>query len=718
VELQRILALRGPNIWGPQPFLEVQLVCTGSDEGNAGDFPGFRQRLNGLLPALEDPGANFAEALARVAEHLQALAWRPAGASRVRGNGVPGGFVIALPFEEETLARECLAGAQRLCAAARADQPFDVEAERKRLRALAEHVALGPSTEAIAQAARQQGIPVRRIGEYNLLQLGQGVHQRRVWTAETDRTSAIAEVIAKDKEQTRLQLKAVGVPVPDGRPVSDADDAWSAAEDIGLPVVVKPLDGNHGRGVSTNLKTVDQVRAAYALARKESERVVVEKHAQGDDFRLLVIGDRLAAAAHRRPAQVSGDGAATIRQLVDEVNKDPRRGDEHATSLSKIYLDDVALEVLREQGHTPDSIPPAGERVLIRRNANLSTGGTAADVTDFVHPDTAAQAVEAALAIGLDIAGVDVVAHNIGRPLTEQGGVVVEVNAGPGLRMHLDPSSGKAQPVGQTIITMMFPAGQNGRIPLVGILGPAGEATSPATRLMARMLGAGGATVGRTSSSGVYLDDRRLIPGEGRNLAGVQAILFNPASAAAVLEVTAVSILESGLGFDHCDVAVVLDGGDCGDGRPEQSAEVVRTLVGTLAATGTAVLVAEGAGARAAAFAADCPGSVVYVAHDERHPLVIEHRRTGGRAAFPRERAIVLAAGEEEHLLAPQPGRRGRETRAEPQEERATPRVEHALAAAAAAWVLGIPIATIGDVLASCATDEQLSPEGSGLPRD
>ncbi len=340
------------------------------------------------------------------------------------------------------------------------------------------------------------------------MQLGYGCKQRRILAAETDRTGAIAESIAQDKELTRALLKAVGVPVPRGRPVDNAEDAWSAAQDIGTPVVVKPQYGNQGRGVTTNLTTREQVIAAYAAAREEGSSVIVERFAPGADYRLLVVGGKLVAAARREPAQVIGDGVSTIRQLVDKVNLDPRRSDGHATSLSIIHLDQIAQSVLAAQGYTPDSIPAEGALVLIRRNANLSTGGTATDVTDRVHPEVAARAVEAAKVVGLDIAGVDVVAVDIDRPLEEQGGVIVEVNAGPGLRMHLEPSSGTPRPVGEAIVGTMFPEGDNGRIPVVTVTGTNGKTTT--TRFIAHMLKRQGLTVGMTCTDGIYIGDRRI----------------------------------------------------------------------------------------------------------------------------------------------------------------------------------------------------------------
>ena len=445
-----------------------------------------------------------------------------------------GVYKVVVQYREEEVARACLHTVRELCLAAVYDRPFNVVAEVAKLRDLAHRVQLGPSTASIVAAAKARGIPSRRLNSGSLVQLGQGAKQRRILTAETDRTGAIAELIAQDKDLTRTLLRAVGVPVPEGRPVADAEDAWEAAREIDAPVVVKPRFGNQGRGVATNLTTCEQVMAAFDNAREEGDEVVVEQFAPGDDYRVLVVGDRVVAASRRDPAQVVGDGRRTIAELVEEVNHDPRRGDYHAMALSKIMLDPIAQGVLEEQGYQPDSVPPAGARVLIRRNANLSTGGTATDVTDMVHPDVAARAVDAARVVGLDIAGIDLVVRDINRPMEEQGGIVVEVNAGPGLRMHLHPSAGQPRPVGQAIVDMMFPAGEHGRIPLVAITGVNGKTTT--TRLIAHIFRATGKTIGMTCSDGIYIDGRRIEAGDCSGPRSARAVLLNPKVEAAVLE--------------------------------------------------------------------------------------------------------------------------------------------------------------------------------------
>ena len=523
MEFRKVLALRGPNVWANSPVIEVWVDLKELDRPST-DFPGFNERLMSWLPGMVEHECSIGERggffqrlrdgtwpghiLEHVTLELQSLVGREVGFGRTRETSEPGVYRMVFKYHDERLGLACLHAARDLVLAAIYDRPYDVKAEIERLRDYAHQVCLGPSTSAIVDAAKARGIPVRRLNDDSMVQFGYGAKLRRIQAAETDRTGAIAETIAQDKELTRTLLKAVGVPVPEGRPVTDGDDAWTAACDFGVPVVVKPRDGNQGRGVATNLITREQVLAAYQSALAESKSVVVEKFVPGHDYRVLVVGGKVVAAARREPAQVLGDGVRTIRQLVDAANLDPRRGEHHATALSKIKLDAVALDVLADQGYLPDSVAPAGSVVLIRRNGNLSTGGTAIDMTDRVHPQVAARAVEAAQVIGLDIAGVDVIASDISAPLEEQGGVIVEVNAAPGLRMHLQPSVGVSRPVGEAIVSMLFPNGEDGRIPVVAVTGTNGKTTT--TRFIAHILRGKGLRVGMTCTDGIYIDSRRI----------------------------------------------------------------------------------------------------------------------------------------------------------------------------------------------------------------
>jgi cyanophycin synthetase len=754
MEFRKVWVLRGANRWIHFPALEVEVFLHDPETASTSDLPGFGEQLAALTglrrreagqppkrgtsgggragptagaldpqPDGHGTGEVFLQqlergtSLAHVLQHLTLLLQLRAGSDVAFGTAQavqpPTFYRVVVEYEEELLAHACLEAARDLCLAALHGGSFDAEARTRALCELAYDVRLGPSTGAIVRAARERNIPTHRLNEGSLVQLGQGVQQRRILTAETDRTGAIAEAIAQDKELTRKLLRVVGVPVPDGRPVKDAEDAWEAAQDVGVPVVVKPQFGNHGRGVATNLMTREQVLQAHDVAKREGSSVIVETFIPGEDHRLLVVGDRLVAAARREPAQVIGDGQSTVRQLIDEVNKDPRRSDGHATVLSIIKLDSVALGVLQEQGYTPDSVPADGQRVLIRRNGNLSTGGTATDVTDEVHPEVAARVVEAARVVGLDIAGVDVVATDLSRPLEGQHGAVVEVNAGPGLRMHLQPSAGKPRAVGEAIVEMLYPNGHTGRVPVVAVTGVNGKTTT--TWLIAHLLRWAGKVVGMTCTDGAYVGGRQIDPHDCSGPRSARAVLLNPRVEAAVLETARGGILREGLGFDRCDVAVVTNVGASdpyslrGVETLEDLARVKQVVVEAVAPTGSAVLNADDP--LVAAMAEYCPGSVVFFTRApqgrdaERQPSVLtSHRADGGRAVFVRDGTVVLAEGAHETplvALAAVPLTHG---------GRVAFQVENVLAAAAAGWALGLSLEAVRNALTSFAGDERTAP--------
>ncbi|MCC7474235.1 MAG: cyanophycin synthetase [Pirellulales bacterium] len=703
MQITKVLKLRGPNIWANFPVLEVWIELEEYKDTPSDKIPGFAERIIQWLPTMIEhrcgigerggffhrlrTGTYMGHILEHVSLELQSLAGNVVGFGRARETTVEGTYKVAIEYLDEQVGLAAVDTAYRLIVAAIHDEPFDVAAEIEKLRGLAHDRCLGPSTSAIVTAAQERGIPTMRLDGESLVQLGYGSRQRRINTAETDRTSAVAEAIASDKQLTRQLIKTVGVPVPDGRKVCDAEDACRAAEEIGWPVVVKPLNGNHGRGVATNLNTREQVAAAYNVAIHEGSSVVVEQYIIGDDYRLLVIGNQMVAAARREPAQVIGNGTATVWELVDEVNRDPVRSDGHATALSKIKLDSISLAVLAEQGYTPETIVPAGAKVLIRRNGNLSTGGTATDVTDDVHPDIARRVVDAVRMVGLDIAGVDVVARDIKRPLREQGGAVIEVNAGPGLRMHVRPSHGTPRPAGKAIVDMMFPETQSGRIPIVGVTGVNGKTTT--TRLITHIVGTTGKRVGMACTDGVYVAGDRIDDGDCSGPQSARTVLMNPLVDAAVLETARGGILREGLGFDRCDIAVVTNIGE-GDHlglsdiqTVEKLAQVKRCIVEALAPSGVAVLNTEDP--LVAAMIEKCPGSTIFFAKNGNHPILQQHRQTGGRVAFVRENAVALAEGDYEFTLLSLDripltynGRIGFQ-------------VENVLAASAACWALGLP---------------------------
>jgi cyanophycin synthetase len=643
-----------------------------------------------LQPRLQAIGQPDAAALAALLYdltlHLQIRPDLDLRFAKVMPTSQPDLLRIIIQYDEETVGRAAFDLARRMVDAALAGSCMDVAAEISHLTDLADDLCLGPSTRAMVDAALTRGIPVRRLTAGSLVQLGWGSKQRKILAAATSQTSAIAEDIVQDKNLTCRLLREVGLPVPLGRPVDSADEAWTAALEIGLPVVVKPLDGNQGRGVALNLTTREQVNAAFDAASQESNSIIVERFTQGEDYRVLIIGRQFVAASRRKPAHVIGDGVHSVNQLIAEANLDPRRAAGHAAALSKIRIDAVALGVLSEQGLSPDSLPEKGRTVLIRRNANLSTGGTAVDCTDEVHPSIRAAAIEAAQTVGLDICGIDIVAIDISQALSEHNGVIIEINARPGLRMHLYPSEGQSRDVGEAVISTMFAPGENGRIPIVAVTGVNGKTTT--TRFIAHLLGENGWRVGLTSTDGVTVGGRVLDTGDCSGPKSARAVLAYPGTEAAVLEIARGGVLREGLPFDCCDVAVVTNIGE-GDHlglaeihTPGELAAVKQTIVAAVAATGTAVLNA--ADPLVVQMAENHPCRALFFAIDGSHEVIGRHRAIGGRAIFVREGWVIRAEGASEApfiALAEVPLTHG---------GRITFQIENTLAALAAAWALGL----------------------------
>jgi cyanophycin synthetase len=710
MEVSRIRALRGPNLWSRRTALEAIVTCS-PDESSIDNLLGFEPRLRALFPdigILRETGhagpVSLAQVLEAAALELQADAGCPVTFSRTAATLEQGTYQVVVEYSEEAVGRLALELAQALIHAALQDGSFDRQAAIARLRDLDEDERMGPSTGAIVDAAVARGIPYRRLTKGSMVQFGWGSRQRRIQAAELDATSAVAESIAQDKDLTKKLLRAAGVPVPLGRPASDPDDAWAAARQVGLPVVLKPQDGNQGKGVTVNITTREQLDIAWRAAAEYGE-VMVERFLPGCDFRLLVVGNKLVAASRREPPQVVGDGVHTVRELVDIVNQDPRRGEGHATSLTKIRLDDIAVARLDAQGLTPASIPAKGQRVILRNNANLSTGGTATDVTDEVHPEVAARAVAAAQMVGLDICGVDVVCESMLRPLEAQNGGVVEVNAAPGLRMHLSPSYGKGRAVGVAMMDELFPAGENGRIPVIAVTGTNGKTTT--TRLLAHLLAAQGLRTGMTNTDGVYINGRQTDSGDCSGPKSARNVLMHPDVDAAVFEVARGGILREGLGFDRCEVAVVTNIGS-GDHlglnyitTVEDLAVLKRVIVQNVAPTGYAVLNA--ADAIVTRMARACPGKVIFFATDRHNPLMATHRAQGKRTVFVDGQTLVAAEGSwvERIPLQGIPITRGGTIGFQ---------VENVMAAVAAAWAVNISWDTIKSGLASFVTDTHNAP--------
>jgi cyanophycin synthetase len=711
MEISRVRALRGPNLWSRHTSIEAIVSCADAERDIA-RLPGFESKLRARFPEIKFLGptdqqrpVSLAHVLESAALELQAQAGCRVTFGRTVETIEPGTCQVIVEYTEEAVGRLAFELAEQLCRSALDDTPFDLKLALTRLRELDEDIRLGPSTGAIVQAAVARGIPYRRLTEGSTVQFGWGSRQLRIQAAETGYTSAIAESIAQDKDLTKKLLRAAGVPVPQGRAVSDAEDAWKAACEIGEPVVIKPRDGNQGKGVAVNMKTREEVMSAFAAAQAIRSDVIVERYLSGHDYRLLVVGNQLVAAARREPPQVLGNGIHTISELIEQVNRDPLRGDGHATSLTKIRVDHIALRTLVKQGYTVESIPLKGARVALRNNANLSTGGTATDVTEDVHPELAARAIEAAQMVGLDICGVDMVCESVIKPLEEQGGGIVEVNAAPGLRMHLQPSYGKGRPVGEAIISTMFADGDDGRIPVVAVAGTNGKTTT--VRLIAHILATNKHRVGMTTTDGVYIENERIDTGDCSGPRSARNVLMHPDVDAAVFETARGGVLREGLGFDRCNVAVVTNIG-MGDhlglsyiSTVEDLAVVKRVIVQNVALNGMAVLNA--ADPMVANMAPSCPGSVTFFAKDSHHPMLATHRAQGRRVLYLDRDAIVAAQGKSAHRipLALIPithnGIIGFQ-------------VENAMAAIGAAWALNIEWETIHAGLNTFVSDASTTP--------
>lgn len=699
MEFLKVMSLRGPNIWTYRPVLEVWVDIGALEDSPSNTIPGFYERLSTWLPSLVEHRCGVGERggfLLRVREgtwaghilehvtlELQNLAGMQSGFGKARETSTRGVYKVVVRSRHEEVSRASLNAARDLVMAAIEDRPFDVPATIARLRDMADSLCLGPSTACIVDAATERGIPSIRLTDGNLVQLGYGVRQRRIWTAETDQTSAIAEGIASDKDLTKNLLQSCGVPIPEGRVVDSPEDAWEAAEDIGIPVVVKPSDGNHGRGVSAELMTREEVEAAYEIALKEGTEVMVERFVRGNEHRLLVVAGRLAAATRGESVTVIGDGRSSITELIDaQLNIDPRRGTTEDYPLDLIVLDKepaIGLEIAR-QGFSPDSIPPHGKKVMIQRNGNV-----AYDVTDLVHPDVAAAVSLAARVVGLDVAGIDLVAEDISRPLAEQAGAIVEVNAGPGLLMHLKPASGEPRPVGMAILNSLFPAEENGRIPIVGITGSNG--TGQVARIVAYLLHLSGKRVGLACSEGLFHDQRLVEKGDRANWTAARKLLLNRTAEAAVIENGSDVILGEGLAYDRCQVGVVTDleqarhYGKFYIETQEQVFNVLRTQVDVVLPEGVAVL--NGNDPLVADMASLCDGEVMFFAVSPEVPDVSEHLVQGKRAVIVRDGMLVLATGNQDVPLF--------EVNSIALVKTGKLQVENILAAAAVAWALDLP---------------------------
>ena len=652
----RTLFLNGPNIWTYRPVLEVWV-----DIGELEDWPsnrihGFNERLTSWLPSLIEHHCSIgarggflkrlhdgtwpAHILEHVTLELQALAGMPAGFGRAREMDTRGVYKVVVRAWHETVARRAIELARELVLAAMKNLPFDVAATVAELTDLAESTLLGPSTSSIVDAADNRNIPHIRLNEGNLVQLGYGRAQRRIWTAESDQTSAIAETISRDKALTKQLLSQCGIPVPQGILVHSASEAWEAACEIGLPVVVKPLSGNHGRAVFINLDHQSEIETAWQVASEEDEEVIVERHIHGQEHRLLVVGNRMVAAARGEIASISGDGIHSIRELIAlQINTDPRRGETENHPLNLVGVDSACRLELERQGYTADDIPESGKKIVVQRIGNV-----AFDVTDLVHPETAAIVCLAARVVGLDIAGIDLVVEDISQPLAPQQGAIVEVNAGPGLLMHLKPAQGSPRPVGTAIIEHLFPQDSTGRIPLITVCGNNGR--TEVTRLVAYLAQLQHKHVGLACRHGLFIDQRQIETGDRANWQGTHKLLLNPAITVAVTEQRAVELVHNGLAYDRCLVSVITGIDREFDFTPyamhndQKRFMIYRTFIDVVLPEGSAVLNADDPGLHD--MISLCDGKVYLYSENAGLPILAEHLQNNGHVVTILDGQVVL----------------------------------------------------------------------------
>ncbi len=719
---------RGPNYWSYEKAVHLLVDLGSLEERPSNTLPGLVDELLRLLPGVAEHTCStgrrggFAERLregtwlGHVAEHVALQLQREAGGEqrrgKTRGAGAPGRYHVIYGYGDDRVGVAAGHLAVRLLNhLVEAEPEFDFDAALERFLLDAERTAFGPSTQAIIDEASSRDIPFIRLNEYSLVQLGQGVHQQRIRATMTSRTSSLAVDIAGDKDLTTQLLAAAGLPVPRSLPVRSVEDAVRQAERIGYPVVVKPLDGNHGRGVHLDLRDAAAVRAAFDDARAEARRgtVLVESQVNGNDYRVLVVAGAMVAVAERVPAHVIGDGKHTVAELVELTNADPRRGVGHEKVLTRIRVDAAAAELVRAQGFELDQVVDEGVMVKLTLTGNMSTGGISIDRTDEAHPDNVEIAEEAARVVGLDVAGIDFIAPDIAEPVRETGGAIVEVNAAPGFRMHTHPTVGEPQYVAKPVVDLLFPPGSPSRIPIVAVTGTNGKTTS--ARMIAHIFKGMGRKVGLTSTDGILIDERLVLRADASGPRSARMVLQNPRVDFAVFEVARGGILREGLGYERNDVGVVLNVssdhlGLRGIDTLRQLAAVKQVVVEAVPRDGCGVLNADDP--LVAAMRRHCSGDLVYFSMEPANELVEEHCRGGGRAFVLEDgrlgEGIVLRQGRRHILVAPVsavPASFG---------GRARMNLANALAAAAAAHAAGAHLHDIRAGLRSFTTSFEVAP--------
>jgi cyanophycin synthetase len=724
---------RGPNYWSYEPAIHLQVDLGILEEYPTNLLPGFTDSLLQLLPGVGEHSCSrrksggFAERLyegtwlGHVTEHVALELQRQTGAEVTRGKtrgtaGRPGVYDVIYAYADETVGVAAGKLAIRLVnQLVEAEEGFDAQAEIDALILLAQKAAFGPSTQSLVDEAGSRDIPWMRLNSGSLVQLGQGVHAKRIRATMTSQTGSVAVDIASDKEMTLQLLAAAGLPVPQSKAVRTIEGAIEVAHRIGWPVVVKPLDGNHGRGVGLNLQDETALTKAFGVAKEESRRgwLVVENYLVGNDYRFLVVGGRMVAVAERVPAHVIGDGVKTVAELVELTNADPRRGVGHEKVLTRIALDPAADDVLAGQGYGRDDVPAHGVMVKLTLTANMSTGGISIDRTMEAHPDNVEIAEEAARVVGLDVAGIDFMAVDITNPVREAGGGIVEVNAAPGFRMHTNPTIGEPQYVAKPVIDLLFPPGMPSRIPIVAITGTNGKTTT--SRMVAHIFKGIGRKVGMTSTDGIVIDERLVIRADASGPKSARMVLQNPRVDFAVFEVARGGVLREGLGYQRNDVAVVLNVapdhlGLGGIETIEQLADVKQVIVEAVPRDGFAVLNADDP--LVVKMARACSGEVVWFTMAEAGSAAVRrvdgHCRRGGRA-------VVLERSELGDMIVIRHGRRSMQlawTHLLPSTfgGKAVMNIQNSMAAAGAAFAAGAPLHDIRQGLRTFQTTYYLAP--------
>lgn len=665
MKIDKIQALRGPNIWSVQrkKLIQMRLDLEEMEQFPTNKIEGFRERIEAMFPTMIEHrcsegvrggffsrierGTWMGHVIEHIALEIQTLAGMETGFGRTRETKTPGVYNVVFSYTEENVGLFAAESSVAIAEALIAGKPYNLEADIQKMREIRERVRLGPSTGSIVEEAVARDIPWIRLGTNSLVQLGYGVNQMRFQATITCKTSSIAVDIACNKEQTKRMLDAASIPVASGGICVDEEDLDEVIRKIGYPIVIKPLDGNHGKGASINVKNREDAVSGLAYAKKYSHRVIVEKFITGYDFRVLVINNKLVAAAKREPAHIKGDGKQTIQQLIDETNRDPRRGYGHENVLTEIDVDRDTLDLLEKLNYTLETVPKKDEIVYLKSTANLSTGGTSIDVTDMMHPENIFLCERISRVIGLDVCGVDIMAENLTQPLKENGGCILEVNAAPGFRMHLAPSEGLPRNVASPVIDMLYPPGKPSRIPIIAVTGTNGKTTT--TRLLAHIVKNNGFTVGFTTSDGIYVQNHMMEKGDTTGPLSAEYILKDPTVEFAVLETARGGILRSGLGFSRCDIGIITNIQEDHLGLSDihtldDLARVKSTVVKSIKKDGWAILNAEDEQCLKIANELSC--NIAYFSMDENNPKAKQFSKEGKIVAVYENGYITIKKGE------------------------------------------------------------------------